>query len=136
MATILRRGQLVAVVRYALQYDWEGQPDCGFLFDCDENGNVNVQEMAEPAQESYRKCVTNTHDRKVIFRGVRKFHSKYHQPTLIRCDCGEELELFDAMTNSCDCGRLYNGAGQQLAHPSQWGEETGERFDDFGQPIL
>ena len=50
------------------------------------------------------------------------------------CDyCGSTVMLPDGMTNRCqNCGEFYNGAGQQLAHPSQWGEETGESFDDFG----
>ena len=50
------------------------------------------------------------------------------------CDnCGEKVDLPDAMTNRCDkCGTFYNGSGQRLNPPSMWGEETGESFDSFG----
>ena len=134
MAEIIRPSQLVAISRHALQFDWVGEPDCGFLFDCNAEGVV--QNLSEPAQQNYEKCVSNAHARKVIARGVRTFTSHYHQPAVLRCDCGIELELADSMTNDCDCGRLFNGAGQALAHPNLCGEDAGERFDDFGQPIF
>jgi hypothetical protein len=44
------------------------------------------------------------------------------------CHCGHEMTLYDGWSNECECGTEYNGAGQQLAPRSQWGEETGERF--------
>jgi len=54
----------------------------------------------------------------------------------ITCDCGEKLELYDPMTNECECGRFYNGFGQRLSHPRNWGEETGESFDDHGNYVV
>ena len=48
---------------------------------------------------------------------------------VMRCDCGQEVWLYSVWSNECDCGLCYNGSGQQLAPRSQWGEETGERFD-------
>lgn len=46
------------------------------------------------------------------------------------CVCGEEVE-FSRFTNTCECGRDYNWAGQELACRSQWGEETGETAADI-----
>lgn len=51
------------------------------------------------------------------------------------CPCGKSLECPE-FTNRCACGRSYNWAGQELAPPSQWGEETGERFTDDGEQII
>jgi len=48
----------------------------------------------------------------------------------IECGCGREVECY-AFTNTCDCGREYNHAGQRLAPRSQWGEETGETAADI-----
>ena len=48
----------------------------------------------------------------------------------IRCACGRTL-LCPGFTNTCDCGRDYNWAGQQLAARSQWGEETNEHPTDI-----
>jgi len=42
-----------------------------------------------------------------------------------KCDCGKWVYI-DGFTNECECGLLYNQAGQQLAPMSEWGKETGE----------
>jgi hypothetical protein len=47
----------------------------------------------------------------------------------IRCACGAKLTCM-SFTNTCDCGRDYNTAGQLLASREQWGEETGETAGD------
>lgn len=47
-----------------------------------------------------------------------------------RCECGQEVRC-SGFTNTCDCGRDYNWAGQLLAPRSQWGEETGECLSDI-----
>jgi len=53
----------------------------------------------------------------------------------VTCPRGTEVELWDTMTNSCDCGcgAEFNGSGQRLADRSQWGEETGEHPADLGR---
>lgn len=45
------------------------------------------------------------------------------------CSCGAEVVCF-SFTNTCDCGRDYNFSGQLLEDRSQWGEETGENWQD------
>ena len=53
-------------------------------------------------------------------------------PGLMRCDCGAELDMERPGADiHCACGLSYNSAGQQLAHRSQWGEETGETAEDY-----
>lgn len=133
MSTLIRHSCWVDVPCHVLQFDWEGERDWGFSFPCDENGNL--KDLPEAARENYARCLSNTHDRKVVPRGVISW-TRECQPALLRCDCGKELELSDSMTNHCGCGRLFNGSGQQLCDPRLWGEETGERFDASGAPIL
>lgn len=53
----------------------------------------------------------------------------------IECDCGRKVRCED-FTNRCRCGQFFNYAGQRLAPPSQWGDETGESFDDDGQQVI
>ena len=44
--------------------------------------------------------------------------------------CGERLSL-GRFTNTCgSCGADYDGNGNRLAPRSQWGEETGETWND------
>jgi hypothetical protein len=51
------------------------------------------------------------------------------EAAVLRCDCRRKVELW-GFTNSCDCGRDYNFAGQLVAPREQWGEETGEHWSD------
>jgi hypothetical protein len=52
------------------------------------------------------------------------------QPKVITCACGRDVTCY-GFTNTCECGKDYNYAGQGLAHRSQWGEETGETAADI-----
>lgn len=60
---------------------------------------------------------------------------EYHDRGVLRCDCGARIEMYDAMTNSCDrCPREYNGSGSLLAPRECWGEETGEHWIETTRP--
>ena len=48
----------------------------------------------------------------------------------IICICGRKVWC-SGFTNTCECGREYNWAGQMLAPRCQWGEETGEIAADL-----
>jgi hypothetical protein len=49
--------------------------------------------------------------------------------TVVNC-CGEDL-VCSAFTNTCDqCEADYGMNGDRLAPRSQWGSETGERWQD------
>lgn len=52
-----------------------------------------------------------------------------------KCHCGRQVHL-DRSDYRCPCGQWYNAFGQRLAPPSQWGEETGERFDERGNYVI
>lgn len=131
MATFLKRGERVQVVRFAHSFEWRDEPGSGFSFDCDENGVVDVAALAEPGRENYARCLAGL-DGQIIDEGIRRYEWSYWEPSVIRCDrCRRELALVDVMTNECDCGALYNGGGQRLAPVEQWGEETGEHYADI-----
>jgi len=50
--------------------------------------------------------------------------------SFVTCDCGEKVYL-DRNTNPCEeCGKLYNGFGQELAPPEEWDEA--DRYGTFG----
>jgi hypothetical protein len=129
MSEILSRGHRVTNVYYCYRFKRKDVPGAGFSFECDKEGNIFPLEYEE-AKESLRMCQDGTLD--VIDEGVVKYENSYWQPTVIKCDCGRELDMSDVMTNRCECGRFYNGCGQELAPPSQWGWDTGEEFDEYG----
>jgi hypothetical protein len=67
--------------------------------------------------------------RNIISDAVRDEDGRLIQPLVIRCRCGQPLEV-PHFTNTCRCGADYNWAGQELAPRYQWGEETGEHWSD------
>ena len=132
MSTILRHSDVVDIEIY--ERDFLRKDGGGFSFPCDNDGRP--EPPANPAAaENLRKCLAGEFPG-LEDKGVRHWTHRQRIPMLIRCDCNRELELTDCMTNRCECGTFYNGSGQRLAHPSQWGEETGERFADDGSQIL
>lgn len=134
MATIVTTARWIETVHYQVRFDYVEERGSGFSFPCDQNGTL--EPLSEAGQENYRLCLANAHAKPVVALGVCQWTHRYREPAVLKCDCGRKLSLADAMTNECECGRFYNGSGQSLGHPRGWGEETGERFDNHGHPIL
>jgi hypothetical protein len=141
MAKFIKHSQYIERVTYMLAFDYVGERGAGFWFECDESGKVVLGTCA--SRENYEKCVANCHDKPVIKVGVVALRNSYREPAVIECsDCQQPVALCSSWANTCGCGAFYNGFGQRLVGPSTsdeepfvWGEETGERFDDNGNPI-
>lgn len=102
----------------------------GFGFDCDEDGNVDVDKLHEIGRTNYQACQEGeVNGRKVIDGGVQKDERKIVTPRIGKCECGSEIYL-DNFTNTCECGVDYNSSGHRLAPREQWGEETGEHWSE------
>lgn len=127
MAKIIKQSEIVECSSRELEfYDESGSIRYGFA--CDENGNVQVNQLTEAAQRSYQRALEHEkNDGWTSELQVRHWH--YREPGVLRCDCGRNVEL-EGFTCPCDCGRDYNASGQLLAPREQWGEETGEHWTD------
>lgn len=135
MADFIRHSQFKEMVRHRLDFWSLKVRGAGLGFDVDEHGCI-----LEPLKLSDAE-VSN------LIRGL--FGSEYTKPTVeterwtvrdpavIRCSCGSQVTLDSGWVNDCDrCGAMYNGGGQRLSDPRQWGEETGESFDAAGNYIV
>lgn len=127
---VTRRRERIETQHHTRQFDWEGETNWGFGFDCDEHGNVDVAKLNPCAAANYAACLTGVVDgRKVVDKGVRSWESSYVRAAEGTCECGA-LVVLDGDTCGegidCECGRIYNSAGQELAPRSQWEE----RMDD------
>jgi hypothetical protein len=121
--TIIRDAQEIIETTYEREFIWRDNPDAGFSFPCDQEGNlINPNEVS---LDKYQKCIKGEYD--VIDKGIVKYTRRYRQPAVLLCSCGLEVEL-RRFTNTCDCGADYNFAGSLLAPREQWGEETGETW--------
>lgn len=87
----------------------------GFGFPALSTGEVDLENLQKRSAAPEFK--THTHS--------------YSQPAIGCCDYCKAEVVLDRFTNTCECGRDYNGSGQLLAARSQWGEETGETYADI-----
>lgn len=127
---IVRERQAIPVTRFALEYEWKNQPGAGFSFPCDQAGNALPDEHYETWRENLAKCENGTHA--VRFAGIHDYSYTYYEPAIGCCDgCGQNVELVNAMTNTCTCGLEYNGGGQLLAPRSQWDDDTWDEEDYY-----
>lgn len=124
MLTITKPATRHEGVSYVLAFDYTGHTGWGFMFDCDAAGNVR-QPLNEAAAENLRRCLSGEID--VVARGVQARPFSYRVPAEGRCECGRVVVLEG--DTDCDCGRIYNGSGQELNPRWMWGEETGETFE-------
>jgi len=127
MSKILKHSERIEKTDYYRVFELKSCPGAGYSFECDEAGNPLVQIHSE---SNIAKCLSGEYD--VIDKGVEAYVSRYTQPAVLLCDCGEEFELVDTFYEECpSCGTGYNGAGQKLRPMNEWGEETGESLADI-----
>jgi hypothetical protein len=110
-----------------------GERSWGFAFDCDADGNVDVDKLNPDARANWEACLTGTsrEGRAVVDTGVESVDRVIRHTAEGRCECGRTVHLVSYFANPCPCGREYNFDGQELAPRSQWGEETGESIQEM-----
>ena len=114
---------------YMLGFEYNDTPGSGFSFPCDENGNVDDSKMNPASKENLSKCLSGQIP--VHSTGVEKYEHDWTEPAIGKCNRCDGEVILDGFTNTCDCGVDYNMSGQELAHRSQWGCETGECLSDI-----
>lgn len=128
---ILRQRTPRETTTYALFFSHLGHHGTwGYGFGCDAQGNLLP--LSEAATASLAHCRAHPEAFEAPF--IQTWQSRWSDPAQGRCECGRTVVL-ERDPEECPCGRFYNLSGQALAHPSQWGEETGERFDDHGRYV-
>jgi hypothetical protein len=130
---IISRRTRKTVIHHEHKFDWEGETNWGFGFSCDEQGNVDESQMAPVGLANYRACLDGSmrgdDGRGVVDRGISSWSHSYVEPAVGKCACGRLVTLAgDTMGEGidCDCGRVYNSVGQELAPRSQWEYEGGD----------
>lgn len=130
MASIVRERQRVELEHWNLFFQWKEHPGSGYSFECDSKGNI-----LEPSPERVQRLAECRVNPGLAAPILQSWIQRYYDPAVLKCDCGSEHALIDQnrMGDSCcECGQWYNAVGQQLIPPTQWGEDTGERFDERG----
>lgn len=112
-------------VTYSLEFCFTSDPNSGFAFDCDKDGNVFKE------NPNYLACLTGkVNGLDVIREGVKCYKFRYTKPAVGKCSCGRKVELDSGWENKCEkCGRLYNGSGQEL--DPDWERKYAEEYNEF-----
>lgn len=125
---IISHGRKVEEFSYFIFYEWVEELDSGFMFPCNEYGEIDFDSMSQEALDNYEKCEVEEYE--VVYQGLRRCVNRYWEPAIGECFCGKEVVL-GSNTNQCECGQYYNSIGQELSDPKNWGEETGEHPTDI-----
>lgn len=122
------RREWVEQYKYSHSFSWDDCPGAGFSFDCFENGAVNLDSFSEGAKENLWRAIFNLFDKPLTYKGIVELDCSYREMAHGTCPCGREvwLDFDNGHGIDCDCGRIYNLSGQELAPRSQWED----RWDD------
>jgi hypothetical protein len=105
--TITRTQEYVDVIEH--EHKFVTGPGSWFGFPCDAEGNVDVEKLPDAARKNYHICLTGKYGEGEVV----EISSSYIEPAAGKCECGQVLILRGDQT--CDCGRMYNRSGQELA---------------------
>ena len=121
MAKIIQESQRVSEKHYWLYYSDPDNPGSGWSFPCDESGGVTREDLTPTSLENFRKCLFGQQGER---QGVEIEHRRYYKPSILECDCGTEIDLYDPMDNVCSsCGAIYNMSGQRVTCLSTQADE-------------
>ena len=135
-AEFIRQREHIRIVEYRREFSYIGNDPgligCGFTFKSDENGNVDLAKFTPAQRASWDEVQDLVARGEYVDEGMRDLSRYVTEPAVIRCACGRECVLY-GMENDCDCGRIYNGFGQEYRPREEWAdamEAAGERWDD------
>lgn len=133
MLKITQPRQRRLIEDFRLDFINKEHPSSGYSFSCSENGIIDESKLNPTSRESLAYC--------------RAHPELYHGPEFMDCSrkviepaqgncphCGTVVFLTGDVSCS-GCGQWFNAVGQELVPPREWGEDTRERFDDFGNCI-
>jgi len=126
----LTERKLIENISYMLHYDRIEMRGSGYAFDCNKDGTLRSMTKAGAANLIY--C--QEHPAEYHPPHVEEYVHSYWEPATAQCRCGHVITL-DGDAPCGSCGQWHNAFGQELRPPREWGEETGERFDDNGNYI-
>lgn len=122
---IIQERRRVVEHDYSLEFRLLTDPNAGFTFPCDKDGNP----MLDACNTRSYLYATQEHPEKFTQPYVEKRSWAYTEPAVGRCRCGEHVTLQNEYMGACrcpKCGQWYNVFGQELLSPDQWEEEDEE----------
>jgi hypothetical protein len=141
---IIKLPEMITEVEYHRMWNDENSYFMGYMFPCDSDGNIYMDNLAPGAVKNLWKCIAVGYEEhkdedwriegivRLIDMGIVRNSRTYPQAGIMKCDiCDEVFQmLMDGMA-SCACPGCcveYDYSGRLFTPRKQWGAETGERF--------
>ncbi len=123
---IIKHRQRVQHDEYYHDYRSVSNPNAGYSFPCNEDGELIIEQDNPGRKENYVRVWQDTANYNYL--GVKHRVHTYVEPGEGKCKCGRVVYLNNDYGHGidCECGRIYNMSGQELAPRSQWDD----RYDD------
>lgn len=124
--TITRERERITCEAWAHEFARRDVPGGYWSFACDATGKP-APDVSAASLENWQRCLDGDED--VEDLGIQHRTWSYMQPAEGRCVCGATVELYGDDRGEgidCDCGRVYNALGQELAPRAQWEPDTFE----------
>lgn len=121
MLKIIKEKKRYTVKDYYIEFIRKDDPESGFCFPADPEGNLLVSGMSDCALRNYYTCLNSP----TLFDGP-KFtidERTVVDDPVAECHCGEHFTLVSSYLGACmcpKCGQWYNAFGQMLLDPSEW----------------
>lgn len=109
---IIRKQSCVLCIIYRLWFRYVDQPEHGYSFPCDAQGEVLVDQMTEVVAQSYLRCVDGTYNVECV--GILPISASQVLDAIGFCDvCGDEVMLSSAVNTCASCGSTYSRSGHR-----------------------
>ena len=115
---------------YVMAFEWNDCPGAGFSFPCNADGSMDLSGR-EGRLENLAGCLFGVFD--VTYKGIEDWSRTWTERSG-KCVCGRTVDITEPDYGhgiDCECGRIYNSSGQELAPRSQWEDRYDE---DSTQP--
>lgn len=120
---------------YSFDLDETGKPIFGDKLDSAYQAKTSWESGDDPGAIHFVLCCLGLVP-KIQSYEFNAWVNTYTEPAVGLCPCGEEVYLENDYGHGidCECGRIYNGSGQELAPRSQW-EDRYEDEDSVGYNV-
>lgn len=121
MSKIIKEREYIEKCDYSRDFTNKDFPDSGWTFPCEADGTLK-SDLTATAIKNCKACFNNPD---YIDEGVVKHEWGYYEPAILKCDCGEEIEMENQYMGAFECPKCsqwYNIYGQHLNNPSTWRE--------------
>ncbi len=122
MLEIIKERTPINAVDYNREFSLIKDPEAGFSFPCDQQGNIKF--ASDAAKENYEYAIA--HPDIYEDMGITQRKYTYTEDAIGRCSCKAEFPIYDQYLGACQCpkcGRWYNLFGQELLDPQYWEED-------------